>query len=367
VQEPETRPPFTGRCPIDIRRQSPFRGALAPRVLLVLAALPVLAGCASFKASRRLDVSPFAQNTVGLIGEVQRVNKPLEWVYLKKYESLPVVLDARRAYAPARELLRGVAIYSTQIVSIYESPLSDSRRSQEVARYLDESIRARLRDNPRADAFLTQADLDKAVQGARSAPTFMAALGAAQPVVSAALAYGNQVYDEMDLAIGKADNELVARIEADFASLKSEREKLERMQLSGITSYRLLTEYRLGNNAALDSLRAADAEAAEALGAAKKPTAAALDAAEKQIMERVDTIGQMHAHLDPQFEIYKAEQAELEQLRSQAREAARLGRITLIMWARSHKNLAAGIAVPAAIDVMGMVKSAAESAKGAIL
>ena len=367
MREPETRPPSTGRCPIDIRRLSPFRGPFAPRALLVLAALPLLAGCASFKASRRLDVSPFAQNTVGLIGEVQRANKPLEWVYLKKYESLPEILDARRMAAPARELMRGIAIYSTQIVSIYESPLPESRRSQEVARYLDESIRARLKDNPRADAFLTQAELDKAVQGARSAPTFMAALGAAQPVVSAALAYGNQIYDEMDQAIGKADQEIVARIEGEFATLKTEREKLDRMQLSGITSYRLLTEYRLGNNAALDSLRAADSEAAEALGAGKKPTAAALDVAEKQILERVDTIGQMHARLDPQFEIYKAEQAELELLRTQAREAARLGRITLIMWARSHKNLAAGIAVPAAIDVMGMVKSAAGSAKGAIL
>ena len=333
---------------------------------LVFALVPLLAGCASFKASRRLDVSPFAQNTVGLIGEVQRANKPLEWVYLKKYESLPEVLAARQMAGPARELMRGVAIYSTQIVSIYESPLSESRKSQEVARYLDETIRARLKENPRADEFLTQAELDKAVQGARSAPTFMAALGAAQPVVSAALAYGNQIYDDMDQAIGKADNELSSRIEAENAPVKLERERLERLQLSGITSYRLLTEYRLGNNSALDSLRSLDPQAAEALPAGKKPTAAVMDGVEKQIRDRVDAIGQMHDRLSPQFDIYKAEQAELEDLRTQAREAARLGRITLITWARSHRNLANGIAVPAAIDVMGMMKSAAGQAKSLV-
>ena len=331
-----------------------------------LAMLPLLGGCASFKATRRLDVSPFAQNTVGMIGEVQRANKPLEWVYLKKYESLPAVLDARRNYAPARELMRGIAIYSTQIVSIYESPLPESRKAQELARYLDESIRERLKANPRSDAFLTQAELDKAVQGARAAPTFMAALGAAQPVVSAALAYGNQIYDEMDQAIGKADQELIARIESDFASVKDERERLESMQLSGITSYRRLTEYRLGNDLALDSLRRADPEAAELLPAGKKPAAAALDGAEKQIRERVDMLGQMHDKLDPQFAIYRAEQDELELLRTQAREAARLGRITLITWARSHRNLASGIAVPASIDVMGMVRSAAGQAKSMV-
>ena len=340
----------------------------APRGLtpLAFALVPLLAGCASFKATRRLDVSPFAQNTVGLIGEVQRANRPLDWVYLKKYESLPEVLDARRTYAPARELMRNIAIYSTQIVSIYESPLSESRKADEVARYLDETIRARLKENPRADEFLTQAELDKAIQGARSAATFMAALGAAQPVVSAALAYGNQIYDEMDQAIGRADNELSSRIEAENAPVKYERERLERLQLSGIMSYRLLAEYRQGNNAALDSLRSLDPQAAEAMPAGKRPAAAAMDGVEKQIRERVEALGEMHAKLDPQFEIYKAEQAELEQLRTQAREAARLGRITLITWARSHRNLANGIAVPAAIDVMGMVKSAAGQAKGLV-
>src|SRR5262249_26402530 len=215
-----------------------------------------LAGCASFRSTRRLDVSPFAQNTVGLIGEVQRANKPLEWVYLKKYESLPAVLDARRAAGPARDLMRGIAIYSTQIVSIYESPLPESRRCSEVARYLDESIRARLKEIPNSETFLTQAELDKAVQGARSAPTFMAALGAAQPVVSAALAYGNAIYDDMERAIGAADNELQSRIEAEFAPLKNEMSRLAAIQLSSISAYRLLTEYRLGNGGALDSLRA---------------------------------------------------------------------------------------------------------------
>jgi hypothetical protein len=122
----------------------------------------------------------------------------------------------------------------------------------------------------------------------------------------------------------------------------------------------------MGGNAALDSLRAIDPESAETLPAGKKPSAAALDAVEKQILGRVETLGQLHSRLDPQFEVYKAEQGELEQLRTQAREAARLGRITLITWARSHRNLASGIAVPAQIDIMSMVKGAAGQAKSLV-
>ena len=337
------------------------------RLGVTLVVVPLLAGCASFKATRRLDLSPFAQNTVGMIGEVQRANRPLEWVYLKKYESLPSVLATRQAVAPARDLMRGIATYSTQVVSIYESPISESRRCSELARYLDESIRARLREIPNSEMFLTQAELDKAVQGARAAPTFLAALGAAQPVVSAALAYGNSIYDNLDLQIATADKDLSSRIEAEFAPVKDELTRLQSLQLGSISAYRYLTEYRLGSSPALDSLRAIDPESAEALPAGKKPPAAALDAAEKRILGRVETLGTMHDRLNPQFEVYKAEQDELEQLRAQARESARLGRITLILWARSHKDLAAGIAVPAAIDVMGMVRSAAGQAKGIVL
>src|SRR4029077_5108127 len=177
--------------------------------------------------------------------------------------------------------------------------LSESRRGNELARYLDESIRQRLRENPNSQAFLTQAELATAIQGARAPSTLMDALGAAQPVVSAALAYGNKVYDTMDSLIGVADNDLVTRIEAEHAPLKVEMEKLESLQVSGVSSYRLLTEYRLGNPAALDSLRAIDSEAAETLPAGKKPTAAALDAAEKRILDRVETLTPMHGRLTP--------------------------------------------------------------------
>ena len=47
----------------------------------------------------------------------------------------------------------------------------------------------------------------------------------------------------------------------------------------------------------------------------------------------------------------------MEVLRTQADERARLGRAALFLWARSHRNLAAGIQVPPMIDVMGIMKS----------
>ena len=328
---------------------------------------PLLAGCSTFKASKRLDVGPFAENTVGMIGEVQRATKPVVWIHLKKYDTLPSVTDVRRAYAPARTLMRGVALYSTQIVSIYESSLAEDRKASELARYLDESVRARLEDNPSAELFMSQTRLDSAVTEVRRSGDFMSALNAAQPVVSAALSYGNTVYDSLDMRIDVAAADLATRIEAEFASVKQQLADLNDLHLRSTRCYSLLAQFRKGSETALDSLRARDPEAAAAMPAGKRPSDAAVDAYEKRVLTEIATHVDVREEMLRRFEIYRAEQLELDELRIRSMEAARLGRITLILWARSHRNLAAGVTVPAAINVMGMVRQAASGASGLAL
>src|SRR5262249_2497357 len=162
-----------------------------------------------------------------------------------------------------------------------------------------------------------------------------------------------------------AASEIARNIESEFGPMKHEMETLDDLQLRATHSYSLLALYRNGDAASLDSLRALDPESAEAMPKGKKPTTAQLDAAGKRLLERVDTATELRDKLGPQMQVYQAEQMELDALRNQATEAARLGRITLILWARSHRNLAAGITVPAQIDVMGIVKNAANQAKNA--
>ena len=340
----------------------------APCGLAVLTlAASILGGCAAFRSSKRLDVGPFAENTVEMIGEVQRATKPVVWTYLKKYDDLPSVHEIRGAARPAWTLMRGVVLYSTQLVSIHESDLPDARNTDELASYLEEAVRGRIKSESGARLFLTSGALDTAVANVRRAPSFMAALGAAQPVVSAALAYGNSLFDTLDVEIDQAAADIDTRIESEFAPVKEQMAALTGLQLRGTRSYSLLSAYRYGSDAALDSLRSIDPQSADALPAGKRPTAASLDAAEKRIVAQLETTIQLRSHLAEQFDTYKAEQQELDQLRIQAREASRLGRITLILWSRSHRNLAAGVAVPASINLLGIVQGAAGKVSSTLL
>jgi len=336
--------------------------------MLALALIaPLIAGCATFSTTRRLDVGPFAENTVLMIGEVQRATKPVVWIHLQKYSSLPSVMDTRRATEPARSLMRGVALYSTQLVSIYASDLPDRSKTAELSRYLDAAIRTRIESNPAAESFITQQSLDSAVAKVRNADKFMTALARAQPVISAALSYGNVVFDSLDMKIDVAATDIGNRIEADFAPLKVQIAALTDLQLRATRGYTLLSRYRLGDPSALDTLRAQDPEAAATLGAGRRPTASAVDAVEKRLLSQLRTMASLRTDLLEELAVYEAQHVELDQLRNEAQEASRLGRITLIMWARSHRNLAAGVRVPAAIDVMGMVRNAAGHASGSIV
>jgi hypothetical protein len=343
-----------------------FRPALSSLVVLTLLAA-MLAGCAAFRSSKRLDVGPFAENTIAMIGEVQRATKPVVWTYLRKYDDLASVQQIHQAARPAWTLMRGVALYSTQLVSIHESNLPDDRRSQELAAFLEEAVRERIKVNAGARLFLSQGALDTAVANVRASTNFMHALGAAQPVVSAALAYGNSLFDTLDVEIDQAVADIDARIEQEFAPVKEQMASLTSLQLLGTRSYSLLSGYRYGNDAALDTLRSIDPQSAEALPAGKRPTAASLDATEKRILSELETTIQLRSHLNEQFDTYKAEQQELDQLRIQAREASRLGRITLILWSRSHRNLAAGVHVPASINILGIASGAAAKVGGTLV
>jgi hypothetical protein len=82
-------------------------------------------------------------------------------------------------------------------------------------------------------------------------------------------------------------------------------------------------------------------------------------------MGQLDRIRRLKEQLVPEFTIYKECQRELETLRIINEERARLGRATLVLWARSHKNLGVGVPVPPVIDVVGLVQRATGAAAGA--
>jgi hypothetical protein len=333
--------------------------------LAAFAASALLSGCAAFTGSKHVDVSPFSENTVGMLGEMQKFNRPVIWIQLKKYQSLPSVTAARQAVLPIRALLRGIGLYSMQVVALYDSPLPEDRKISELARYLTDYIRPGLDAIDSSDVRFSPAELDKVVSNIRGSKTFLAALSAAQPLVNATVAHGNSLFDSMDSIVMAAAADVGDRIEAQYAALKQSTAELDSMHVASLHSYALLERFRGGEIAALDTLRKSDAATSAYLPAGRAPAAKDLDQVEHFLIDRSTTIKAMRDQLDPEVTNYRESLMELDNLRNQTEERAKLGRLTLLLWGRSHRNLAAGVSVKPMIDVMGIMKSTvATGAKG---
>ena len=67
----------------------------------------------------------------------------------------------------------------------------------------------------------------------------------------------------------------------------------------------------------------------------------------------------MRTQLAPDIDLYRKQQAELEELVAAFNTALRQARVAVIAWSRAHQRLASGITDPAEIDIFGIAKKAA--------
>lgn len=66
--------------------------------------------------------------------------------------------------------------------------------------------------------------------------------------------------------------------------------------------------------------------------------------------------------LAPDLETYREQQRELDDLYVGAREQLRKSRITVIVWSRTHRDLARGIVEPAKVNIFDLTKKAIDTA-----
>ena len=329
-------------------------------LLLVLS----VAGCSRFKTTRKLDVGPFAENTVTMVGEVQRLNRAPDWSHLLPYKERPSVVAARTAGRPVRELLRGVALYSTQLVALQESSLPESRKVAELASYLEEVARPGVEAKQTEEIGITVGRFDSMLVTIRSAPTFMEALSAAQPLVLSVTVYANKLFDTTDEAVRVAVADLGNEIETKFAPLRANMLEMQSLHTRLVHNFGQLYRARFGEAAALDSLLASNPSLKDLAPKGRRASGKELDAIEEKLASELNQVEAVRSQLAPEFALYREYQAELNALRDQTEDLLRLGRATMNLWSRSHRNLAQGISVPPSIDVVGLFRSTAQNAAG---
>ena len=330
----------------------------AAMLLIVILGLLTSSGCSYFKSSRRLNLAPFAEDMVAVAGDIQYGLGQTYAVYLRGYGETPEAEELNFKAMRVRALIRGTISYALEVVALADSRKSGPERTLALANKVDELLRPVVKP-PRPPLNISEAQLDTILADVRSRKDLLDGLSAAQPIINEVARLGGEIFEDTKRALDAAAAATQRRISDNIAPVLANDAKLRELQLRATGSIDLLVRYRHGDAAALDTLMAWVPSLEEKVSTKDGLSPAELNAIEDRLVFGLRTISEVRTQLAPDIELYRKQQAELEEMVASFNTALRQARVAVIAWSRAHQRLASGITDPADIDIFGLAKKAA--------
>jgi len=335
---------------------------MIPRPFPMLMGMCVLllagAGCSAFKGSRRMDMSPFAENTSIMFAEAAKVSRPFNAVYLRPYGYVPEIQTMRDMGVPLISGLRSLVLYSHQVVSLNMARKSDKEKNRLLADYLEQATSDAANRETLHGLGMTDGALDSTLTAIREAKTFLDGVGAATPlvnvVVNALLARLDNLNAYQPVLLGAID----AAIERRYHEKRAAFERLTALQARVLLAATWVYQGRSGDPAARDSLLAVDPSMQEFIPPGKPITPGQWASAEAELSARAERVRVMIDGMEAERSVYIATQQELAQLRANLDDRIRVARNAVVVWGQSHRNLGAGVPVPPLINLSAVASKA---------
>jgi hypothetical protein len=326
-------------------------------ILLVFVAS--LAGCSVFEGSRTMDMAPFAENTSMLFAEAEQVNRQAIWENIKPYLNTDEMMSLSAKGTPLRNGLRGIVMYSNQLVALNMSDKKDKEKNRLLARYFKDAFEKVASPNVMDSIGISRAQLDTILNNIEAAKSYREGIEAASPLVNAVVvAMQDELNEILDLVPGVIAG-IESRVETEYASQRQNYRALVRLQTRLQRAMVLLYEGRMGHRDSLRALAELDSSIKEFSQSPERMTAEEMKLAEDMLTRRLERVDEMVHQLDDAKSSYSAKLKELELLRVNLEERVRIARDAIVIWAQSHRNLGAGIAVPPLVDVGSIVSGLA--------
>ena len=337
-------------------------GRMVCGFLVVVFLVTSLGGCAKFQSSRKLDIGPFGENAMTLMGDVQAVMTMKRPFYIKPYLYGQNIEVYRKQWADLQKVLRGIVMYSTQVVSIAHAKLPEKQKAEEFALIVNQMLTPVVEHKSTVAIKINREELDKVLVDIRSSANLLDMLGAAQPMVDMIVNYTDASFELLKDSLEGTQRDVIVRMDERWGDLRENLVALKDVQQRSLRSYALLYSYREGNPASYSALLDNDPALKQYLPASGTSGFKELDSAEARLMDRIGNIGKIQDQLRPQVERYQNESKELDDLMRANEELARKVRTAVIVWSRTHRNLSHGIPVPPEIDLYSMLTGAATQA-----
>jgi hypothetical protein len=320
-----------------------------------------LSGCSYIKSQQRVDITPFAENTINLVSEVNYGLNTRSAVYLREYIDEPEVAEYREEWSHFRPVLRGVAAYSIAIVTLSKSDITKKERAVQLADFLERLLSPVITREEKAFLY-TEETLDAVLSDIRSQQNLLDGLRAAQPIIDEIARYSGEHLDRIKDRQDRAQDFLMDKIAEDHREVLEYNELLKEAQAKSLHSLKLLSDYRHGHNErALEELLENDWELREILPSTTNVSLEDLRSLEERLLFRLKGVREIKEQLVPDIEFYQNKILELDVAVQAANSNLQRARVTMIIWSRTHQRLAEGVTDPAKVDVMGIAKRALDA------
>jgi hypothetical protein len=325
---------------------------------VVLFAL-LLPGCSAFKGRKRPNLTPFAEHIISMSQDIRYGFGEEPTIWLNKYKDEPTVkpllLEFRESAGSTRRVLRGVVVYSIEVVTIAQSRATGAEQANALADYVEHLIGPALEMSD-VDLHITVAQFDSIIADMRGQNKIVDALNSAQPVVDEVARIVGEHIAQTETVLYQLNEALAAVIESEYAPQLAFRETIRERQALALNSLSLLLNYEAGNDAAYQELFDVDPVLVRGIPRDRKPTEQEVQTMVDRALLRFQRIDAVRQSVRTELEEYETRLLELHRLSLEAETAVRRARATALAWAQAHRKLASGVMDPAQIDMMGITQ-----------
>jgi hypothetical protein len=326
---------------------------------VILTAL--VTGCSYVQQTKHLDFKPFAEYTVSLAADIEYGITQNRVHYLRDFRDDPNIDKHENMWKGVRMILKGIVAYSVEVTALGSSTLNGEERCDMLAEFLDDMTRPVLIKYP-VVFNATTADLDTLLMNIRAQNTLINGLNQAQPWVDELARVSDMVFDRVNDDLDEISRYLSTQIDSANADFVLYYGIIQQLQNQTFQNLIHLGEYRRGDETALARLFALDPQLKELVKSEDKLTIKEIQAIEDRLLFKAGKAREFKEQLAPDLEMYRNQQAELDRLYVNAKQQLRKSRITVIVWSRSHRDLARGIVEPAKVNIFDLTKKAIDTA-----
>jgi hypothetical protein len=323
---------------------------------MVLILFGMITGCSTFKKTTEANLTPFAEQTITMAGNVNYGFMSVRAVYTRQYlEQTPEVVELVNMTQDIRKIMRGIVAYSIQVVTLSQASKEGPERAQGLADFIEELVKPVVEQKSHELSF-DEAKLNERLENIRKQETLLDALRVAQPLIDEVSRVAEAYFDEYKVQKDTTIDALSQAIDEEFEAVLNYELFLRESQAYVLTNLELLYEYWKGDEAALETIIQRETPALSKINMTDGLDNRELIQAEDILIERILVINTLRSNIKPRLDMYAMQKKELRDLDFEMNQILQRTKAAVMVWQRTHRAMAAGITYPADINLFDITK-----------